>query len=378
MTINSSDLINKPSTKLYGLDHLRALAICFVFMYHYSGMFPSPPWLSSISKFGWTGVDLFFVLSGYLISSQLFASIAAGKTISFKTFFLKRFFRIIPGYLFIVGIYFLIPSSHEREALAPLWKYISFTQNLGLDLRHQGTFSHAWSLCIEEQFYLLLPLLLILLSSRKKIKWGPALFLIFFLGGLLYRLLVYTQVAAPALEADGGWAIWYKWIYYPTPARLDGLLTGVGIAALFCFYPAIKEKLTCRPILFLLAGLLLLVVSYWICTDERSFAASVFGFPLISLGYGLWLIAALSPGSFLYKYRCWPTEKLAMLSYAIYLSHKIVIHLGQILFSKYNIEGASNTMFIACILLSVLAGWLMHLAIEMPFLRLRQRILSNQ
>ena len=141
--------------KLYGLDNLRAVAIAFVFIYHYAGLSNgAPKWLGFITKFGWTGVDLFFVLSGFLISSQLFAQIKKGQTISFKQFFLKRFFRIVPAFLFILVLYFIFPFFRERESLPPLWKFLTFTQNFGLNLKDFGTFSHAWSLCVEEHFYL--------------------------------------------------------------------------------------------------------------------------------------------------------------------------------------------------------------------------------
>lgn len=74
--------------KLYGLDHLRALAIILVFFFHYfivsSGR---PEWLPDVASFGWTGVDLFFVLSGFLISSQLFEQIKREERISFKHFY---------------------------------------------------------------------------------------------------------------------------------------------------------------------------------------------------------------------------------------------------------------------------------------------------
>lgn len=84
--------------KLNGLDHLRAFAIFFVFLFHYQILSSGQPeWLPDVATFGWTGVDLFFVLSGFLISSQLFDSIKNGQKISFKVFFLKRFFRIIPA-----------------------------------------------------------------------------------------------------------------------------------------------------------------------------------------------------------------------------------------------------------------------------------------
>lgn len=157
-------LLSKPSrsygdSHLAGLDHLRAFAIVFVLLFH-ARLFPHPEWIDVVGKFGWTGVDLFFVLSGYLISSNLFQQMANAGTIILSDFFIKRFFRIIPAYLTVVAIYFLIPAFREREALAPLWKYLTFTQNFGLDLRVQGTFSHAWSLCIEEQFYFLLPVIL--------------------------------------------------------------------------------------------------------------------------------------------------------------------------------------------------------------------------
>src|SRR5580704_8318116 len=153
-------LSNFPNKKLYGLDLLRALAITLVLFFHYQ-IFGHPHWIETFGKFGWTGVDLFFVLSGYLIASQLFVKMATGKKISFPEFFLKRFFRIIPAYLAVLTIYFCFPAFREREALSPLWRFLTFTQNFGLDLSIHGTFSHSWSLCIEEQFYLLLPLILI-------------------------------------------------------------------------------------------------------------------------------------------------------------------------------------------------------------------------
>ena len=74
--------------KFYGLDHLRALAIVFVFLFHYfilSG--GKPEWLPDLAKFGWTGVDLFFVLSGFLISSQLFLKSSRVKDFRLNIFF---------------------------------------------------------------------------------------------------------------------------------------------------------------------------------------------------------------------------------------------------------------------------------------------------
>jgi len=135
--------INK-NAKLFGLDHLRALAIIIVLGFHYQMLFGHPQWVDGFKGFGWTGVELFFVLSGFLISSQLFVKIKMVNKISIIEFYTKRFFRIIPVYLLVVGIYFCFPFFREKEQLPPLWKFLTFTQNFGLDLNKHGTFSHAW------------------------------------------------------------------------------------------------------------------------------------------------------------------------------------------------------------------------------------------
>lgn len=363
--------------KLLGLDHLRAFAIFYVFLFHYSALFPSPEWLYTIGKFGWTGVDLFFVLSGYLISSQLLAQIDRQETVSFREFFLKRFFRIIPAYVLVVALYFLFPYLREREAPAPLWKYLSFTQNLGLDLRTQGTFSHAWSLCIEEQFYLFLPLILIALVYFKALKKGLILLLLFFIAGFCARLYAWQTFVEPLLNSDGLWITWYKWIYYPTYSRLDGLLVGVSIAVVFQFRPKLRQWIQQYGNYWLLAGIAMLIGAYFVAEKQVSFSASVFGFPLISLGYGLVVMGAISPTCFLYRAKSSVTAQVAALSYAIYLTHKIVIHVSQEQLVKLNILEDSWLMFILCVLTSVVSAWVLNKLVEKPFLRLRDKILKT-
>src|SRR5215210_1521742 len=137
--------------RLSGLDHLRALAIILVFIWHYR-QWDKPDWTNSLGSFGWTGVDLFFVLSGYLIGGQLLKKSTKGEKISLRKFYFSRFLRILPAYFVVLTLYFLIPGFKAREGLPPLWKFLTFTQNFGLDQHKYRAFSHAWSLCIEEQF----------------------------------------------------------------------------------------------------------------------------------------------------------------------------------------------------------------------------------
>jgi peptidoglycan/LPS O-acetylase OafA/YrhL len=360
--------------KLHGLDHLRALAITLVFLFHYGRLFPHPEWTNTVSKFGWTGVDLFFVLSGYLIASQLFTGMARGEGVQVKQFYAKRFFRIIPAYLLVVGVYFLFPVVRERDALAPAWKYLSFTQNYGLDLRTQGTFSHAWSLCIEEQFYLLLPLLLMALQYFGVMKRGLWVLIGLFALGFVIRLASYGHFVAPFIENDDAWQIyWYKWIYYPSFCRLDGLLMGVGLAALFAYRPVYKERLAKYGNHLLVTSLGILTIAYFLCSEETSFTASVFGFPLVSMGYMFMVAGAVCPSSILYKRRSAVTAFIATSSYAIYLVHKFVIHLTQQMNFKGTLEQGSNIMFVLCLGTVVFAAVIMNRLVERPFLRLRRR-----
>jgi peptidoglycan/LPS O-acetylase OafA/YrhL len=366
---------NHTNQKFYGLDHLRALAIILVFLFHYYILtHGEPSWLPDLASFGWTGVDLFFVLSGFLISLQLFTQVKAGQKISFKVFFLKRAFRIIPAFLVTIALYFCIPFFREKESLPPLWKFLTFTQNLGLDLRTNGTFSHAWSLCVEEHFYLFLPLILILLQSTRFFAKAYWLLITLFVLGFLTRTYSYNALYLPQSEQAYSWAQWYKYIYYPTYNRLDGLLVGVGIAAIYRFLPGCWNRLSRYGNLFLVTGLLILTGAYFLCEQQQTFYASVWGFPLIALGYGCLLTGAVSPGSILYKWNSKATTFMATLSYAIYLTHKGVISMTNRLLDDFELD--ANLVFFISIITCVLFAYLLHRLVEKPFMRLRNKLVK--
>jgi peptidoglycan/LPS O-acetylase OafA/YrhL len=361
-----------------GLDHLRALAVIIVVLFHY-GIFAHPPGLSDVGAFGWTGVDLFFVLSGFLIGGQLFSKLAKEEPISYGEFYFKRSLRIIPAYLFVVALYFAFPGFKERSELPPLWRFLTFTQNLGLDIKLRGAFSHAWSLCIEEQFYLFLPLFIIGLAAMKahtKAVWLlPALFLF----GFAARLASWYFLVAPKEGTPSFGIAYYRYIYYPTYTRLDGLLAGLALAAVYHFQPAGWQRITRHGNKILGISLLLLAGLWWANQNEYQYAFSgaIIGYPLLSLAYGLLVLAALSPSCILYRYSSPFTSLIATLSYSIYLTHKQLIHLTQGVLDKYGIDKDSYTAFWIAIGISFLGGWLLHRLIEKPFLRLRDRLLAR-
>ena len=367
----------RAANRFAGLDHLRALAIIIVFVYHYN-MFGHPAGLYDyFGSWGWTGVDLFFVLSGFLIGGQLFARIARNQEISYGEFYFKRSLRILPAYFAVLALYIIFPGFKERSQLPPLWRMFTFTQNFGLDIAKEGAFSHAWSLCIEEQFYLILPLLIIGLSAiraHKKAVWIlPALFLF----GFAVRTYIWYYVL-PNAESFG--KAYYMYIYYPTWSRLDGLLAGVALAAFYYFQPEAWKKLTRHGNRILLIALALTAGAWLIAHNDHQYEmrGAIFGYPAISLAYGALVLAALSPTSILYRYSSAITRLIATLSYSIYLTHKQLIHLTHELLSPRGIDNESYTSFWICVAVSLLGGWLLHLAIEKPFLRLRDRWLARR
>jgi peptidoglycan/LPS O-acetylase OafA/YrhL len=363
--------------KLHGLDHLRALAIISVLCFHYQ-FFGHPEWeRGAISGFGWTGVDLFFVLSGFLIAGQLFNTVTKGKIISLPEFFIKRFFRIIPPYLLVLVIYLAVPAAREWGHLSPIWKYFTFTVNFGQDLSKYGTFSHSWSLCVEEQFYLVLPLIFWLFIHFKGGKKAGYFIAALFIFGFIIRLLSWKYLVGPYLSTDQFGARWNEFMYYPTYNHLDGLLVGVSIAGLFTFYPKAKEWVNTRSYLILCCGIALLIGGFFLCKVYASYNTAIFGFPVISLGYGLVLAAFVSPSNVFFKLKSKVTALIATLSYSIYLSHKIIIHLLQNLLEKLGIDKNSVLTMVICAICVFTGALVMRYLIEKPALRMRDRILNK-
>lgn len=365
------------SQRFNGLDHLRAIAILLVLMYHYRA-FIHPDWIDTYGRFGWTGVDLFFVLSGFLISNQLFQEIKNRGNFSLKSFFIKRFFRIIPPYFFTLMLYFCFPFFRERKSLSSLWKFLSFTQNYGLDVINKGTFSHAWSLCIEEQFYLILPFSLLLLIKSKTLKYLKFIIFVIILFSILARYFSWHEYVFPNINSNEFWKIWYMKIYYPTHTRLDGLAIGVLIGYLFQYSSKFRKLTDENGNLFLLSGLAFLGFSLWVCNDQSSEFASIFGFTFVAISYGFIVISAISKSSFISKSKNYFTTQLANLSFTIYLSHKGIIHIIQSLIEFYKIPISENLLLITCLIGCILGGLFYRYFIEKPSLKLRNRISINQ
>lgn len=368
--------MQKQNERLHGLDHLRSLAIILVLLFHYKVYYGVPIWIDGFSSFGWSGVDLFFVLSGYLITDKLFSEYEKIGCVNFKGFYWNRFFRIIPAYLTVVLLYHNFSFIREGRGLQPLFKFFTFTQNISIDM-YSNTFSHAWSLCVEEHFYLLLPVALYIIFSKKLTQKTIYLIGITIIMGLLIRYSLWELLVKP-ISGRQKLISALKYIYYPTYTRLDGLLVGVSIAALFRYRPQIKEKIFKYGNSMIILSMLLLTLAYFqfggsvLSTKFTSLGTSLLGFPLISFAYGLLIIAALSPDSVLYKLQFWPSKILATLSYSIYLIHKITNHLINTKFAD-TFTMRTDQLFIISLFAAVIGGFTLYITIEKPFLSIRHK-----
>src|SRR6058998_1109699 len=351
-----------------GLDLLRALAIIVVVIYHAALFGFKLP--SRVDRFGWIGVDLFFVLSGYLIGGQLLALLARDQRIKLGRFFTRRALRIMPAYFVVLAIYFLLPSWREYSEMAqPLWKFLLSVQNIGL---HGGTaFSHAWSLAVEDQFYLALPFLLLFLYHRPRTAIiVPCLLVV---GGIALR----TFLAAQNPSVDGGVSFrgFQAWIYYPTWTRLDPLVLGVALAAIEKFRPSWWQGLTNLAPWIWLPTLGLISYALWLGEGEHlTIAACVWQFPLVAVGMAALLICAVSPRLPLRRVAIPGAAFLASIAYSAYLIQKFVIHAAGEFCATHNINPVSAPALIGVELCVYAAATILFFAVERPFLQLRRRL----
>ncbi|MDB5692289.1 MAG: Acyltransferase [Alphaproteobacteria bacterium] len=361
----------------HGLDIVRAAAIAWVMLYHAMnlGLLPDPDhWFVS---FGWMGVDLFFVLSGFLIASQLLRPWAAGSRPDYPRFFARRLLRTLPAYAAILPVYFLLPSAGEWPDIQPFWQFATFTENLLFEPTGPKAFSHVWSLCVEEQFYLVFPAAVALLAVRPSTRTTCAVLAGLLLFGIAIRAYLWlAMVAKPPfnLSAEPDWRAYMTLIYYPTWSRLDGLLAGIAIAAVKIFRPREWERLVARPNLLLGLGLAGIGAAILLFGSQIApFLPSAIGFPLLSASIALVVAAASTDRALIGRYRIPGAAALATGAYSLYLSQKIAYHAVGAGFAP--LLGATGYSRLALAFAAALAfGAALYWAVERPFLTLRDRL----
>lgn len=279
---------------LPALDGLRGIAILLVLAIHFTVMQPLGPGdrvVFALARTGWIGVDLFFVLSGFLITGILLDSRERDRPL--RTFYARRFLRIFPlyyGFLLVVfGLGPLVAPESEwlaRSQADQLWHW-AYLSNVLAALRgwqavpHLG---HFWSLAIEEQFYLLWPPAVLLLSRRRLIGLSAAMMA----GSLVARAALLLADASPIA------------VYSLTFTRWDGLLVGALIAVVGRGEAGMRPLLRWSgPALWMAVPALAAMVWSEPYRSHYGVAMQLVGYPLLALCFGALLVrvVAAPPGS---------------------------------------------------------------------------------
>ena len=374
--------MTSPTSRNTGLDTLRACAIALVFMYHYDVFVSHQATFGWLSDIGWTGVDLFFVLSGYLIANQLFAGIARGQVPSLPRFYARRAFRTLPVFWLVLAAFALFPAAMGGRPPPPWWRFLTFTQNIGLQ---PGTaFSHAWSLCVEEQFYLVLPAVLAagvwIARGRATLTraHGWALMGALVAVGVVARCLLWQTYGRPA---DGRGDGYMSWVYFDTLCRFDEFIPGVAVAMLKNFHRPTWDRLMARGGVLTAIGAVATVAMlaaaclYYDNGHGWGFFMTAFGYSLIALSFSILVAAALSPTAWVLRWHIPGADKLALWSYSTYLSHK---PLAWFLAQQLKPLGVSDGVRLAVITVACIAmGGLLYKLVEAPFMALRDRLVPS-
>jgi peptidoglycan/LPS O-acetylase OafA/YrhL len=358
-----------PSTRLAGFDLLRLLAILLVIGRHIGGALEPAigarhPLMATWARGGWVGVDIFFVLSGFLVSGLLFAEFKTRGRLAPMRFYVRRGWKIYPPFYLLMIATVAMYTLFDQEMR---WTWL-LSELLFFQSYVPGLWMHSWSLAIEEHFYLVLPLVLLLLIRINAATTNP------------FRSILPLGLAIAVVELLARVATWYAQPAYayqthlsPTHLRLDSLFAGVVLSYLFHFHTrAFVDTLTPWRWSLIGGGLALLA---------PAFAFQLETTPLIYTA-GLTLFSAAGAMLVAGTVLCTSprTGALSMLaalgacSYSIYLWHLPVMLWGIPLAEQ---AAGIRFSFVFRAALSVVGslafGVLMAKLVETPALRLRDR-----
>jgi peptidoglycan/LPS O-acetylase OafA/YrhL len=311
------------SARIPQLDGIRGIAITLVMIWHYGfgywiGLADFPKRGSTgsmflhIFNFAWSGVDLFFVLSGFLIGGILLDNLEAENY--FQTFYVRRAFRILPLYFVVIAIgsalYFA--GIHDSSNVPPIVWYLVIAQNIWMAVHDQWNIwlGQAWSLGVEEQFYLLLPLLL-WITPRPSIRSACLLFIG---SAVILRWAMVWHGAGHTVA-----------MHVLFPARMDTLFTGVLCADLYRDERAKAWMLENRTTLYGILGALAVPLAVMVLFNWRSgtIPMALFGYNLLAAFYGCFLLIAVTEtkGPILRLTTLAPLRTMGRLAYFIFLTH---------------------------------------------------------
>lgn len=327
----------------FALDGLRALAIMLVFTAHAVSSFGAPALLSPL-QFGGSGVDLFFVLSGWLIGNQIFNEKKRYGNIEVKRFWVRRWMRTLPAYYAVLFAQVLQQYLTKEHASVPI-AHVVFLQNYLTDL---SFFTISWSLAVEEQFYLMI---------------APLMVLVFKCPGTVRLVALMGLLLLPSLFR---WLGWFDSLA-ETHVRLDCCAMGVLLAYVKHYQQAFWSGLSRRISQVLLVS----VAVYLFFYVSRYNASWYLGEPsklLLAVIFGIWVIWSDKTR---FSVNTWWQHAVMFIStrsYAMYLLHVDALAIGKRLFpDQYFV-----LFYAATLALTLLLAEVLYRAIELPVMNARK------
>lgn len=364
-----------------GFDLMRTTAVMLVLLSHSLAFLPFVwPKEYLFTFMGFAGVEIFFVLSGFLIGNIMYKAFQKKLDKNgLKVFWIRRWFRTLPLYYIVlvlnIVLTILIDGAHSVPLTAFLFPF--FLQNFLWP--HPYFFIPAWSLTIEEYFYLLFPLLLFFFMNIRKLPFRRSFLLmivLFFAVPLILRIGSFVLLESGYIQQlkAGFNAHWDLHIRRITLFRLDAIAMGVFTAYLMNNYKSFLQK---HKNLLLLASIILLTGSVWLYfsfvhPDRINVISAIFIFPLFSIGFALampYLQYMRTMGLF-----SAPVTFISKISYSVYLLHTLLSDfLFKYIYKETYALPYQFLIWLSFIIVSIAVSALSYRFIELPFTERREK-----
>jgi peptidoglycan/LPS O-acetylase OafA/YrhL len=377
----SADLLGKVRY-LPAFDGMRAWCITAVIAFHVVSS--DRPWLQNLAKRGWCGVDVFFVLSGFLITWIIAGEIDRSGSVDLTRFYARRALRLQPTFitgLLSVTLLLLVFNHHKFLIVIHEWPFfLTYTYNFAVAFGVIAftSYGQVWSLCIEEHFYLLWPWVLRRVGTRRSLRIALAIIV----GVVIYRSMLYGWLNWGHLAAPSARSL--DRIYYGTDTRIDSILVGCA-AALALRERALRSLfrwLAGWPSLTTVASIMAVIAVGWATGGafKGGWRAATVGFTLIAVAAASVILAVfLRPKSMLARFLSWPPMVfVGKISYGIYLFHDFLwdalARLMGLEFGKVGTLPQELTALLLVFFGSIAIAWIHFVMVEKRFLAWRDRM----
>jgi peptidoglycan/LPS O-acetylase OafA/YrhL len=356
----ATELINPPKQTIASLDVLRSIAIGLVVVGHVGSYYDQGLWVQKLPfiYWGWTGVDLFFVLSGFFIGRMLWRELKASGTIDLPAFILRRGLRIWP-YYYAVLLFLAVTALLSGEPLSCFAADTFFVSNY-----FHHCVSGGWSLSTEEQFYIVTPLALLAASRVLPPQFLILVPVIWLLSLPIIRAVDVSMLSGPVPK---------NYFYFPFHVHSDGLAAGLILAWITVFKPSLMTG-------GITSNLTLLGVSGAVGGALLAWNREVFNFFSLALVFSS-LAFVLLRSTWLPSF----TQSIffhvvARLSYAMYLNHFSVLPRVSFLVQKVAGTGAVSFAIaaVAGVAASMALAYITFALIELPWLEWRDKLLAER